>query len=106
MPAAAPGSNWVMQPVVNLGFCEGTSLSQGYGNTVYLSSTASPFASRYYNISSGAFEQYDKLREDYFLTTSVEVGYSFAACNGKVLNVSVDPTISTDYKAKCDDING
>ena len=106
MPAASPGSNWIMQPVINLGFCEGSSLSQGYGNTVYLSSTASPFASRYYNISSGQFEQYDRLREDYFLTTAVEVGYSFAACNGKVLNVSVDPTISTDYKDKCDDING
>jgi len=100
-------NNYIFQPAVNLGFQSGVSLQRGYGSTVYVTSDSAPYVSSYYNVTSGVFERYDSLRDDYFMTTAVELGYSFAVCNGAVLNdTSVDPTVSTSYKDICDDING
>lgn len=109
-PPTAPvaAADWdVLQPAVNLGTYNGGYMSQGFGNTIYFNAeSGGAITSEYYNISSGTFEVYDDLFADFYRAVAVQLGYAYAICNNKVLNITIDPSVSTDYKEACDDING
>lgn len=102
----SPSPFATLQPAVNLGTYQGSFMSKGFGNTIYFNSESGVPHSEYYNITSDSFEAYDDLYSDYFRAVAIQIGYSYATCNEQILNVTIDPTVSTDYKTTCAAING
>jgi hypothetical protein len=96
-----------LQPAVNLGQHNGTIMGRGFGNTIYFGSNELPLPRCYFNMTSGELDSYDDAWSTYFVTQYVQLGYSFALCNGEMLsNISVNPFYSGDFREKCDDIDG
>jgi hypothetical protein len=96
-----------MQPLRNLGKHTGVVPARGFGATVYMTSDSAPYDTGYYNITSGEFETYTDLRRDLYYYVSVQIGYSFGICNGRVYNGSdINPLVSSSYHDACDSING
>jgi hypothetical protein len=96
-----------MQPLRNLGKHPGVVPTRGFGATIYMTSTDTPYDAGYFNITSDEFGAYTQLRKDLFYAVSVEIGYSFGICNGAIYNkTGIDPLTSTSYHDACDSING
>jgi hypothetical protein len=101
--------NPVLQPVFVAGTLTTSPpdayLISGYGSTVYVSGGNN----KYINASTAldmSIEQYLDFREDYFYSTTLQLGYSYSVCNGNNTYYTVDPSYVTDFFSQCSAKNG
>jgi hypothetical protein len=94
--------------VTNLGFFRGSyGILNPADKAIYFSGTTNP-NNTYYNTNSKTFlENYSLANKDnYLLTTFIQLGFSYQICNGAYTNYTIDASVSGSYRSACGKKNG
>lgn len=98
--------NLVLQPAyVVTSLQSGVHLTKGYGQTIYIADGNNAYINAT-DSSDLMIEEYLDFRSHYFLTTAVQLGYSYSICNGNNTHYTVTPSLVTDFYSQCGQKNG
>jgi hypothetical protein len=103
-----PNSARTLRAVTNLGFFRGSyGILNPNDKAIYFSGASNPTSTYYNTISKKFLDNYPLAKKNnYLLTTFVQLGFSYQICNGAYTNYTIDASVPGSYRSACGKKNG